>query len=690
MLSTYEQHLLASYLVNAASSLHHRDPEASELADWVANKANRIARGRNRRRFRRHEADEDRDEGMSAKKLRSLQETLRTALVATGKPRGDRATLRLRRLGRTLGLTRTDLDVLELLLRYQTQPVFESLVDDVFGCGLRRPNALNLGGPALPMLLGVTATTIHRRLRDDAPLVRSGLVSVDEDGDPTVVGRLNRLFTTPGDTGVDVHRLLLDAAPPSTLEWSDFDHVAEGRDYIAKLLKGALRTNAPGVNIILYGPPGTGKTALCRTLADQLDMTLYSVGESDESGDEPTRSERLQELRLAQRLLAGNRGSLLLFDEMEDLLAESPADWGLFLRPRAARWRQGGSKVYLHRLLEQAPTPTLWTMNDAREVHPAVLRRMTYALGLRRPNVAVRARIWGHVLDRHGIASGPDDARALATEFAVSPGVATGATAGARLAGGDIAAVRHGVRSLARLLGHDRPAQATPARFDLALVHADTDPITLTERIAARGKRCFSLCLQGPPGTGKSAYVRYLAEHLGLEVLQKRASDLLSKWVGESEQQIAAAFAEARDTEAFLVFDEADSLLADRRLAERTWEVSQVNEMLTWMESHPLPFACTTNFATRLDEATRRRFVFHVTLRYLTPAQAEIGFERYFALTPPAELSSLTELTPGDFAVVRRKADILGCLDEPAALVSMLHEECAAKSDHARPIGFRH
>ena len=151
--------------------------------------------------------------------------------------------------------------------------------------------------------------------------------------------------------GADVHRLLLDAAPPSSLEWFDFDHVAEGRDHIARLLEGALRMNAAGVNIILYGPPGTGKTALYRTLADQLDMTLYSVGESDESGDEPTRAERLQELRLAQRLLAGNRGSLLLFDEMEDLLAESPADWGLFLRPRASRWRQGGSKVYLHRLL---------------------------------------------------------------------------------------------------------------------------------------------------------------------------------------------------------------------------------------------------------------------------------------------------------------------------------------------------
>ena len=134
------------------------------------------------------------------------------------------------------------------------------------------------------------------------------------------------------------------------------------------------------------------------------------------------------------------------------------------------------------------------------------------------------------------------------------------------------------------------------------------------------------MCLQGPPGTGKSAFVRHLAEHLGLEVVQKRASDLMSMWVGGTEQRIAAAFAEARDSGAFLVFDEADSLLADRRFAHRSWEVSQVNEMLTWMESHPLPFACTTNFGEHLDPATLRRFVFKVTLDYLSPAQAECAW----------------------------------------------------------------
>ena len=143
-------------------------------------------------------------------------------------------------------------------------------------------------------------------------------------------------------------------------------------------------------------------------------------------------------------------------------------------------------------------------------------------------------------------------------------------------------------------------------------------------------------------------------------VFEKRVSDLLSKWVGETEQRIADAFAEARDAGAFLIFDEADSLLADRRSAHRSWEVSQVNEMLTWMESHPLPFACTTNFADNLDPATLRRFVFKVRLDYLAPEQVEAAFRAYFALPPPDGITDLAALTPGDFAVVRRKAGFLG------------------------------
>ena len=159
-------------------------------------------------------------------------------------------------------------------------------------------------------------------------------------------------------------------------------------------------------------------------------------------------------------------------------------------------------------------------------------------------------------------------------------------------------------------------------------------------------------------------------------------------WVGGTEKAIAAAFTEARDAEAFLVFDEADSLLADRRLAQRSWEVSQVNEMLTWMESHPFPFACTTNFGERLDPATLRRFTFKIALDYLSAEQVIAGFRAYFGIEPPAEVAALATLTPGDFAVVRRKAELLDCLGDPRTLVEMLYEECESKPEHARKIGF--
>ena len=343
----------------------------------------------------------------------------------------------------------------------------------------------------------------------------------------------------------------------------------------------------------------------------------------------------------------------------------------------------------MNRLLEETPVPVLWTSNAARWTSPVLLRRMMFALELRQPPPRVRARIWARQLAHHGIESAEEDAHALAREFDVTPGVASGVTAAARLGGGTIADVRRGVCGLARVLSGDTPpTQRTPEKYDPALIRADVDPVQLADRLVEGGARHFSLCLQGPSGTGKSAFVRHLADRLGLEVIQKRSSDLMSMWVGETEKAIAGAFTEARDAEAFLVFDEADSLLADRRLAQRSWEISQVNEMLTWMESHPLPFACTTNFGERLDLATLRRFTFKIAFDYLSPAQARAAFRTYFGIGVPTGACGLPTLTPADFAVVHRKAAILDCLGDPPALVEMLHEESKAKPGRVRKIGF--
>ena len=175
---------------------------------------------------------------------------------------------------------------------------------------------------------------------------------------------------------------------------------------------------------------------------------------------------------------------------------------------------------------------------------------------------------------------------------------------------------------------------------------------------------------------------------MGLEVLQKRASDLLGPFVGQTEANIAAAFAEALETGSFLVFDEADSLLGDRASAQRSWEISQVNEMLTWMEQHPLPFACTTNLVDRLDPASLRRFLVKLRFGWMTPTQARSAFATFFGLADPPALDALRTLTPADFALVRRRAGLAGGLDDAAALTRLLSAECEGRRGGAVRIGF--
>ena len=688
MLSACERQLLFSYLHNAASRLHYTTPGARSLAEWVGENRDLLQLAADG-----EEQEEDPqvyDKKLSAREWRGLRETLEQEHSAGEGAPPDRTAQRLRFLGREMDLAPEDMAILELLLRYRAQPALESLIDAV-GDGFRRHRlTLNVTNPYLACLLGLSSGVFLSRLTADGPLMKAGLVSVDYDGDLGIVKRLHRLVHLPEEGGLDVRRLLLDAAPLGELEWSDFDHVAEERDHIEGVVKGALRSGARGVNVLVYGPPGTGKTEFCKTLAARLGADLYSVGEADDEGDEPARQERLQDLRFAQRLLAGGRGSMLLFDEMEDLLSDPGDSWLPFAPFGSSKLRARGSKVYMNRLLEGTPVPTLWTSNSARNTCPTVLRRMTFALELRSPPCRTRARIWSRELERHGIEATEEDAGSLAREFEVAPGLASGAVAAASLCGGDLASVRRGVRSLSRVISGEKPPadQGAPDRFDPVLIRADVDPVRLAERLEGTGTRRFSLCLQGPPGTGKSAFVRYLAERLGLQVTQKRASDLMSMWVGGTEQQIAAAFAEARAEESILVFDEADSLLADRRGAVRSWEVSQVNEMLTWMESHPLPFACTTNFGEHLDAATLRRFTFKIALDYLTTGQSRTAFGAYFGIEAPPEVEELTTLTPGDFAVVRRKGKILGHLKDPEALAGLLRAECEAKPGHRGRIGF--
>ena len=174
---------------------------------------------------------------------------------------------------------------------------------------------------------------------------------------------------------------------------------------------------------------------------------------------------------------------------------------------------------------------------------------------------------------------------------------------------------------------------------------------------------------------------------LDIAVVERRYSDLVAAWVGDTETSIAAAFEEAADLKSFLIFDEADFLLSDRRGARNRWEIMQVNEMLTRMERHPMPFACTTNVSELLDPASLRRFVFKIKFDTMNAIQARRAFSRFFGVPAPVELSELEGLTAGDFATVQRKSCILETL-KSVDLIQMLESEVDSRGSRARRVGF--
>jgi transitional endoplasmic reticulum ATPase len=335
----------------------------------------------------------------------------------------------------------------------------------------------------------------------------------------------------------------------------------------------------------------------------------------------------------------------------------------------------------------------IWAANDLDAFSPAVLRRMSMCIEVKLPEAPRRAELWQELADAERVVLDEATAQHLARMIPAAPSVARTALRATRLAGGDGATAGVVARGMAKAIGQGHMLTPEPTRsgetYDPALSRADVNLTDLVRRLTRPGAaRTISLLLSGPPGTGKSAFARHLAEAMGMQVLHKRGSDIFGMYVGDTEKNIAAAFAEARETQKFLILDEADSLLAGRERAVRNWEVSQVNEMLTWMESHPQPFACTTNLPEGLDTASLRRFLLRVNFDYLAPVQSVRLFRGLFKAEPPSQLALLDRLTPADFTRVARRVEILGETPSDHRLVALLEAETQGRDGKPRDIGF--
>jgi SpoVK/Ycf46/Vps4 family AAA+-type ATPase len=522
-------------------------------------------------------------------------------------------------------------------------------------------------------LLGLREADIGSCLDVNSRLLSTGLL-YKTDRDWFLSKHLVRLILSPPKPNRKLKDILLDEKARATLTSDDFDYMADEYDYLRELLGNVLKRRDRGVNILLYGNPGTGKTEFAKTLCADAKADLYLLSENSENSGGGDRNKRLSELAMAKALTDDEPHVVLLMDEAEDVF--SPVNSFTKTIP---------SKIYINRLLEKNRTPVIWISNNIDDMDSAYLRRFTYTLRMDTPCTKVRSRIWKRTLNSAKIRMDEKDVAKMARDYKLPPSFAASAVKAAKIVN-DSGAIERTLKSLEQAITGQRKIvkEDKPVVFNQALLHTDTDLGRLTERVVVGRMTRFSLCLYGAPGTGKSEYARHLAEKMGFEVLHKRASDLMSKWVGGTEKNIAAAFEEARQDGALLVFDEADSLLQDRERAVRSWEVSQVNEMLTWMENHPYPFVCTTNLMGSLDKASLRRFTFKVKFDYLTPQQAELAFQHFFGQKLRV---GLTALTPGDFAVVKSKAAILG-VSEPAELLALLAEEQEAKGVKATDIGF--
>jgi SpoVK/Ycf46/Vps4 family AAA+-type ATPase len=147
-----------------------------------------------------------------------------------------------------------------------------------------------------------------------------------------------------------------------------------------------------------------------------------------------------------------------------------------------------------------------------------------------------------------------------------------------------------------------------------------------------------------------------------------------------------------------LLLDEADSFLRARSMAQRSYEVTEVNEMLQQMERFDGVFICTTNLIDQVDEAALRRFTFKIQFKPLTREQRE----RMFATEAlDGDASKLTEkirnglhkmemLTPGDFAAVKRQIVLFDETLPPEEFLAQLEQEHRVKPDikWSRSIGF--
>ena len=277
------------------------------------------------------------------------------------------------------------------------------------------------------------------------------------------------------------------------------------------------------------------------------------------------------------------------------------------------------------------PGPVAVTLQSERL--PPLRMRPVVHVQVPTPSLDTRIALWQHSLPelRH------EDAAELSGRFAINGGVIDMAARAARVVTGDdapgIQALDVAVRN--QLYGRlQRLGKQLEAPFSFNDIVADSDTKTALQEIVAairgrrrvreewgfRGAAGISVLFSGSPGVGKTMSATVIARELSLAICEIDLSQIMSKWVGETEKNLAEVFDAAEPGHVVLLFNEADALFG-----KRTAEASsahdrsanlEVNYLLQRLERFSGLSILTTNLTKSIDAAFRRRFAYDVQFSF--------------------------------------------------------------------------
>lgn len=433
------------------------------------------------------------------------------------------------------------------------------------------------------------------------------------------------------------------------LPWLFFGDLAKTHGEILKkiIIAGQEMTS---VNILLYGAPGTGKTSFAKTLAAELGLDCCCIAQNtndDSRGRSCSSPEfRFGALQICDSQIDSSR-SMIIVDEADDMLRGYKGS-GLFELSGSSGSIFAGDKGMLNSLLDSIKTPAIWISNtQACELDESSRRRFDYSIRFDPLNSVQRLAIWKNNVAKMNLNRMFDET--MLQKFAESYAVSAG---GITLVLRNVAKMNPPQKEVAHLVEQlmkphcellNIPAadnKFLPARdysLDGLNIKGDIRLDRITEAIQkfqnyrdGIDRPRMNILLSGSPGTGKTEFVKYLGKTLNSKVHIVIGSDLLDMYVGGTEKNIRQAFIRAEAEKAILFLDEIDGLMQSRERARRSWEVTQVNELLHQMENFNGVMIGATNFAMNLDAAVLRRFTFKLEFDYLDTSGKILFFERMF------------------------------------------------------------